>query len=56
MYKWFWDKLPGNVPVKIVICLILVFVVICVLFKGVFPWAIHTFPPPFGYNYELQEI
>ena len=44
MYVWIWRRLPGGVPGKLLGCLILLFAVLVLLFKLVFPWAETRLP------------
>lgn len=43
-YGWLWRALPGSMPVKVVLVLVLALTVIAVLFTWVFP-AIAPFMP-----------
>jgi len=44
VYVWIWRRLPGGVPGKLLGCLILLFAVLVLLFKLVFPWAEKRLP------------
>jgi hypothetical protein len=44
MYAWIWRHLPGNVWVRIAICLVLVLAVVYALFQWIFPWAEPMLP------------
>jgi hypothetical protein len=44
MYGWIWRHLPGNVLVRSLISLGLVFGVVYLLFQYVFPWAEPILP------------
>jgi hypothetical protein len=44
MYGWIWRHLPGNVPVRAAIALVLALAVVYVLFQYVFPWAELALP------------
>ncbi len=38
MYAWIWRHLPGPVPVRVLIALLLLVAVVALLFTVVFPW------------------
>jgi hypothetical protein len=38
MYAWVWRHLPGPVPVRLLISLVLLAMVVVALFGWVFPW------------------
>ncbi len=44
MYAWLWAVLPGPVPVKVVLALVLLVGLVALLFLVVFPWAEQTLP------------
>lgn len=44
MYAFIWRLLPGPVPVKVVLALLLVLAVVAVLFQYVFPLAAPLVP------------
>ena len=44
MYAWIWRRLPGPLPVRLVIALALVAAVVLLLFTTVFPWAETSLP------------
>ena len=44
MYAWIWRHLPGPVPVRLVVALVLVATVVLLLFTTVFPWAERSLP------------
>ena len=44
MYAWIWHHLPGPVPVRTVIALILVLAIVAALFLWVFPWLEPRLP------------
>lgn len=44
MYAFIWRKLPGPLPVRLVLALALVAGVVLLLFTTVFPWAEHALP------------
>jgi len=44
VYVWIWRRLPGGIPGKLLGCLILLFAVLVLLFKLVFPWAEKRLP------------
>ncbi len=39
MYGWIWQHLPGPVPVRVVISIVLLLAVVALLFLWVFPWV-----------------
>lgn len=43
MYPWIFRHLPGPLPVRILIALVLVAAVVAALFLWVFPWAAESF-------------
>lgn len=44
MYAWLWERLPGPVPVRILIALLAVAAVVVVCFWWVFPWVAQRLP------------
>jgi len=44
MYSWIWRHLPGPLPVRLVLSLVLAATVVLLLFTVVFPWAEHALP------------
>ena len=44
MYGWIWRHLPGPLPVRGLLALVLVAAVVLVLFTTVFPWAEDSLP------------
>lgn len=44
MYGWLWRRLPGPVPVRVVLAAILLLAVVAVLFLWVFPWVEEQLP------------
>lgn len=44
MYGWIWRRLPGPVPVKALLSLLLALGAVYVLFQWVFPWAEPLLP------------
>ena len=44
MYAWIWRHLPGPLPVRVVLSLVLAGAVALLLFTVVFPWAEHALP------------
>jgi hypothetical protein len=44
MYAWIWRHLPGPVPVRLLIALVLLAAVVAVLFVWVFPWVEPRLP------------
>jgi hypothetical protein len=44
MYGWLWRHLPGPLPVRILLCVVLAAVVVVVLFTTVFPAAEDALP------------
>jgi hypothetical protein len=38
VYAWIWRHLPGPIPVRLVLALLLVAVTVWLLFSYVFPW------------------
>jgi hypothetical protein len=44
MYAWIWRHLPGPLPVRVVLSLVLAGAVVLLLFTVVFPWAEHALP------------
>ena len=44
MYGWIWKHLPGPVPVKALLALVLFVAVVLVLFQWVFPWLEPRLP------------
>lgn len=44
MYSFIWRRLPGPLPVRMLLALALVVGVVLLLFTTVFPWAEHALP------------
>ena len=44
MYGWIWRRLPGPVPLRLLLALLLAALVVLVLFTTVFPWAENSLP------------
>lgn len=44
MYPWIWRHLPGPLPVRLLLALLLVAGVVLLLFTTVFPWAEQSLP------------
>lgn len=44
MYSFIWRRLPGPLPVRLLLALALVVGVVLLLFTTVFPWAEHALP------------
>jgi hypothetical protein len=44
MYPWIWRHLPGPLPVRLLLALVLVAGVVLLLFTTVFPWAEQSLP------------
>ncbi|WP_199740560.1 hypothetical protein [Saccharopolyspora rhizosphaerae] len=44
MYAWIWRQLPGPVPVKALLALLLVAAVVALLLFVVFPWVEPRLP------------
>jgi hypothetical protein len=44
MYAWIWRHLPGPLPVRVVLSLVLAGAVVLLLFTVVFPWAEDALP------------
>jgi len=44
MYPWIWRHLPGPLPMRLLLALLLAAGVVLVLFSTVFPWAEHSLP------------
>lgn len=44
MYAWIWRRLPGPLPVRVLLSVLLVALVVAVLFTWVFPWAETSLP------------
>jgi hypothetical protein len=44
MYGWIWRHLPGPLPVRSLLALVLVAAVVLVLLTTVFPWAEDSLP------------
>jgi hypothetical protein len=44
MYVWIWRRLPGNVPVKLLGCLLLLAGAMALMFFFLFPWVEHRLP------------
>jgi hypothetical protein len=44
MYAWIWRHLPGPVPVRATVAVLLLLAVVVVLFGWVFPWLEPRLP------------
>lgn len=44
MYAWLWKRLPGSLPVRILLCALAAAAVVAALFLWVFPWAEPRLP------------
>lgn len=44
MYPWIWSHLPGPLPLRLLLAVVLVAAVVLLLFTQVFPWAEQTLP------------
>jgi hypothetical protein len=44
MYPWIWRHLPGPLPVRLLLALVLVAGAVLLLFTTVFPWAEQSLP------------
>ncbi|MBA2768137.1 MAG: hypothetical protein H0U35_03190 [Sporichthyaceae bacterium] len=44
MYPWIWRHLPGPLPVRLLLALLLAAGVVLLLFSTVFPWAENALP------------
>jgi hypothetical protein len=44
VYGWLWNHLPGPLPVRLLVTVVLLFAVVCVLFLWVFPWLEPRLP------------
>lgn len=44
MYAWIWRHLPGPVPVRAIIALVLLLGIVALLFIVVFPWLDPLLP------------
>lgn len=44
MYPWIWRHLPGPLPARALLALLLVAGLVVVLFEVVFPWAENALP------------
>ncbi len=44
MYAWLWNHLPGPVPVRAVVALLLIVAVVVLCFWQVFPWVATKLP------------
>lgn len=44
MYAWFWRRLPGPVPVRLLMATVLLIAVVAVLFTWVFPLIAPLMP------------
>ena len=44
MYSWFWRHLPGPLPVRLLLALLVLTAIVLLLFFVVFPWAEPLLP------------
>jgi len=44
MYAWIWRHLPGPLPARLLLAVLLVAIVVLLLFTVVFPWAEDALP------------
>jgi hypothetical protein len=44
VYAWIWRRIPGPLPVRLLLALALVGAVVVLLFTTVFPWAEDALP------------
>lgn len=44
MYAWIWRNLPGPLPVRLLVALMLATGIVLLLFSFVFPWAEQALP------------
>jgi len=44
MYSWLWRHLPGDRIVRSLLCAVIAFAVVALLFTVVFPWATSRLP------------
>jgi hypothetical protein len=44
MYGWIWRRLPGPLPVRVLLAVVLVVVIVLLLFTVVFPWVEPRLP------------
>jgi len=44
VYAWLWHRLPGPLPVRLLLAAVLLAAAVYLLFTVVFPWAEHALP------------